>query len=58
MWRKASQRCSVRETLTRGRGRFWTGIALIGGGAALATLGGLELGESETVVTPPFIVRR
>ena len=36
------------EAATRGRGPFWTGIALIGGGAALATLGGLELGESET----------
>jgi hypothetical protein len=35
----------------RGRGRFWTSIALIGGGGALATLGGLELGESETGTT-------
>lgn len=36
------------ETQDRGRGRFWMSIALIGGGGALATLGGLELGESES----------
>ena len=32
---------------TGSRGRFWTGIALIGGGVTLATLGGVELGEDE-----------
>lgn len=32
----------------RNRGRFWTGIALIGAGGALATLGSIELGDDET----------
>jgi hypothetical protein len=31
----------------RSRGRFWTGIALIGGGAVLAVLGSVELGDDE-----------
>ncbi len=39
------------ETQGRSRGRFWTSIVLIGGGGALATLGGLEIGESETPTT-------
>lgn len=33
---------------TQSRGRFWTGIAAIAGGATLATLGALELGDDET----------
>ena len=33
---------------SRSRNRFWTGIALIAGGGALAALGGLELGDDET----------
>ena len=32
----------------RGRGRFWTGIALIAGGSALAVLGGVEFGDDES----------
>lgn len=32
---------------SRGRGRFWTGIALISGGGVMAVLGGLELGDDE-----------
>lgn len=32
----------------RSRARFWTGIALIGGGVALSTLGGLEIGDDES----------
>jgi hypothetical protein len=32
----------------RNRGRFWTGIALIAGGGALAALGSVELGDDET----------
>ena len=30
-----------------GRGRFWTGVALIAGGGALATLGALEVQDDE-----------
>jgi hypothetical protein len=37
-----------KETQTRSRTRFWTSIALIGGGATLATLGGVELGDDES----------
>lgn len=33
---------------TRSRTRFWSGIALIAGGGALATLGKFELGDDET----------
>lgn len=32
---------------TRSRSRFWTGIALIAGGGALAALGSAELGDDE-----------
>lgn len=31
----------------RSRSRFWTGIALIAGGGALAALGGVEFGDDE-----------
>jgi hypothetical protein len=31
-----------------GRGRLWTGIALLTGGGVLAALGGAELGDDET----------
>jgi hypothetical protein len=33
---------------TRSRSRFWTGIALLAGGGALAALGGVEFGDDET----------
>jgi hypothetical protein len=33
---------------TRNRGRFWTGIGLMVGGATLAALSGLEIGDDET----------
>ena len=33
---------------TRSRSRFWTGMALIAGGGALALLGSVELGDDET----------
>ena len=36
------------ETPDRGRARFWTGMALIAGGGALATLGALEVGDDES----------
>ena len=32
---------------TRGRGRFWAGIALLAGGVALGALGAVELGDDE-----------
>jgi hypothetical protein len=31
-----------------GRGRFWTGVALLAGGGVLMALGGLEVGDDET----------
>jgi hypothetical protein len=37
-----------REEPTRSRTRFWTGIALIGGGGLLTTLGAVEIGDDET----------
>jgi hypothetical protein len=36
-----------RNEETQSRGRFWTGIALIAGGGALATLGSVEFGDDE-----------
>jgi hypothetical protein len=37
-----------REELKRGRTRFWTSMALIGGGGVLTTLGAVEIGDDET----------
>jgi hypothetical protein len=36
-----------RDGETRGRGRLWTGLALIAGGGVLAVLGSVELGDDE-----------
>jgi hypothetical protein len=36
------------EPQKQGRGRFWTGVALLAGGATLITLGTVELGDDET----------
>jgi len=36
------------EPENQSRGRFWTGIALLAGGATLVTLGTVELGDDET----------
>ena len=35
------------EQSGRSRGRFWTGVALIAGGGALAVFGGIELGDGD-----------
>jgi hypothetical protein len=35
----------AQQEQTRGRGRFWTGVALIAGGSVLAVLGGVEVGD-------------
>jgi hypothetical protein len=52
--RAARELASAQRDDTRSRGRFWTGIALIGGGVALASLGGGELGgEDEGPNDPP-----
>jgi hypothetical protein len=37
-----------REEATRSRTRFWTSIALIGGGGLLTALGSIEFGDDET----------
>jgi hypothetical protein len=37
-----------RQEPTRSRTRFWTGIALIGGGGLLTALGAVEIGDDET----------
>ena len=39
---------AAQRTEDRSRGRFWTGIGLIAGGAILGTLSALELGDDET----------
>lgn len=36
------------DRVERGRGRFWTALALIAGGAALATWGAIEIADSDT----------
>jgi hypothetical protein len=46
--RELAARASQSEAQTRSRGRFWTSIALIAGGGALAVLGGIELGDSDS----------
>ena len=47
---KAGREIAVaqREEIRSRGGRFWTGIALIAGGGALAALGGKEWGDDET----------
>jgi hypothetical protein len=36
------------QTEVPGRGRFWTGVALVAGGTTLALLGGFEVGDDES----------
>lgn len=43
----AGELASAQREDTRSRARFWTAIALIGGGVAAGTLGGVGLGEEE-----------
>ena len=47
---KAARELAVAQSgqNTRGRGRLWTSIALIAGGATLAVLSGVELSDSDT----------
>ena len=47
---KAGRELALAQTdaAIRSRNRFWTGIALIAGGGALAALGSVELGDDET----------
>jgi hypothetical protein len=46
---KAGKELSAKEAEkdTRGRARFWTGIALLSGGGVLTALGSVELGDDE-----------
>ena len=45
---KAGRELALAQSMeTRSRSRFWTGIALIAGGGALALLGSAELGDDE-----------
>jgi hypothetical protein len=46
---KAGKELSAEQTAedTRGRARFWTGIALLGGGGVLTALGSVEIGDDE-----------
>lgn len=43
----ARELASTQREDGRSRPRFWTGIALVGGGVVLASLGGVKLGEDE-----------
>ena len=47
---KAGKELSARKADedTRGRARFWTGVALAAGGGVLVTLGSIELGDDES----------
>jgi hypothetical protein len=47
---KAGHELALAQTqeTTRNRGRLWTGIALLAGGATMSALGGIEIGDDET----------
>ena len=45
--RSAVEIAAVARQEDRGRGRFWSGIALIAGGGVLTTLGAVEVGDDE-----------
>ena len=44
----ARQLTPARDETPRNRTRFWTGIALVAGGATMTALGAMELGDDET----------
>jgi hypothetical protein len=50
--RKASHELAMAQAQTeqpgRSRGRFWTSLALIAGGGALAIIGGIELADGDS----------
>lgn len=47
--KNAGREISARQVEeTRSRTRFWSAVALIAGGGALATFGGFEIGDDET----------
>lgn len=51
--REARKLALVQQPDTRSRARLWTGIALIGGGAVLASLGAGELGGEDESASDP-----
>jgi hypothetical protein len=54
---KAARELAARQSQSKpqalSRGRFWTSIALIAGGGALAVLGGIELGDGDSGSNEP-----
>jgi hypothetical protein len=46
--REAPALARQQQTGTRSRGRFWSGLALLAGGAAMTVLGTVEIGDDET----------
>ncbi len=51
--REARQQALAQTDGAGGRGRFWTGLALIGAGGVLAALGGSELGGEDNAANEP-----
>lgn len=51
--REARRQALAQTDGAGGRGRFWTGLALIGAGGVLAALGGSELGGEDNAANEP-----